>query len=167
MCATRRSLRSPAMSIPSYSLHSTSKGTDSPGTSCDHRGFDVRRSMAFNLPLNRAWLRILPLSFLIHPWSYSCRVRSVWLTGREHCLEPHCCSSRRCSLRYLCLAYYSNVTVALVLIRRDQAHAGQFAKQSGTSILEATSNVHVTNSGGNFYEAKVGVGSPAIYCRSY
>jgi hypothetical protein len=25
--------------------------------------------MAFNLPLNRAWLRIVPLLFLIHPWS--------------------------------------------------------------------------------------------------
>ncbi|KAH9984616.1 hypothetical protein BJV77DRAFT_965976 [Russula vinacea] len=49
---------------------------------------------------------------------------------------------------------------------RIMAHAGQFAKQSGTSISEATSNVDVTNSGGNFYEAKMGVGSPAIYFAS-
>ena len=50
-----------------------------------------------------------------------------------------------------------NVTSTLDLVRRDQARARQFAKQIDTLILEATFNVVVTNSGGN-YVAKVVAG---------
>ena len=50
-----------------------------------------------------------------------------------------------------------NVTSTLDLVRRDQARARKFAKQIDTLILEATFDVVVTNSGGN-YVAKVVAG---------
>jgi hypothetical protein len=59
-----------------------------------------------------------------------------------------------------------NVTGTLDLVLRDQARARQFAKQSGTSTSEVTSDVGVTNAGVN-YVASVGVGSPATYCGSH
>ena len=55
-----------------------------------------------------------------------------------------------------------NFTGTPDLVRRDQARARQFAKQSSSS----TSDVVVTNSGVD-YVASVGVGSPATYCASY
>ncbi|KAH9986899.1 hypothetical protein BJV74DRAFT_878436 [Russula compacta] len=58
------------------------------------------------------------------------------------------------------LARQVSVTGTPDLIRRDQAHARSFAKQSGTSISEAFSGVNVT-SAGYCYVASVGVGGLA------
>ena len=78
------------------------------------------------------------------------------LTGHERCREHH----RMFKLAILPLRFPSpGVLTSPVhgLVRRDQARARQSAKQSDTLILEATFNVTVTNSGGN-YVAKVVAG---------
>ncbi len=59
-----------------------------------------------------------------------------------------------------------NVTGTLDLVLRDQVRARYLAKQSGVPTSEVTSDVGVTNAGVD-YVARVGVGSPPTYCRSY